>query len=70
MGKAIDLAFDKVYVNDSPELKTATYKFWLDIGLMGGLTLVSAIAEFFFEYLANVYLNSSSKILETQSLKS
>lgn len=54
MGKAIDLAFDKVYVVDSPELKTATYNFWLDIGLMGGLTLVSAIAEFFFEYLANV----------------
>ena len=54
MGKAIDLAFDKVYVADSPELKTATYHFWLDIGLMGGLTLVSAIAEFFFEYLANV----------------
>lgn len=54
MGKAIDLAFDKVYVADSPELKTATYHFWLDIGLMGGLTFVSAIAEFFFEYLANV----------------
>ena len=31
MGKAIDLAFDKVYVADSPELKTATYHFLLDI---------------------------------------
>lgn len=54
MGKAIDLAFAKVYVQGSSELEDATRQFWIDIATMGGLTLVSAIAEFFFEYLSNV----------------
>lgn len=54
MGKAIDLAFAKVYVAGSSELEAATKEFWIDVGVMGGLALVSAIAEFFFEYLSNV----------------
>lgn len=54
MGKAIDLAFAKVYVAGSSELEAATKEFWIDVGVMGGLALVSAVAEFFFEYLSNV----------------
>lgn len=53
MGKAIDASLDTIYEYGSDQWNKAVNDFWLFIGLMGGLSLISAIAEFFFEYLAN-----------------
>lgn len=53
MGKAIDASLDSIHVYGSPEWNNAVNSFWLSIGLMGGLSLVSAVAEFFFEYFSN-----------------
>lgn len=53
MGWSLDLALGKIYT-DPTEASEALKTFWLYVGIMGGLAVVSAISEFFFEYTANV----------------
>ena len=54
MGRALDLALGQIYVQGSPELDQAVHTFWVFVGIMGGLTVLSGICQFFFEYLSSV----------------
>ena len=54
MGKALDLSLGQLYTPDSSELDSAIRSFWILVGIMGGLTVLSGICQFFFEYTANV----------------
>lgn len=53
MGLALDVSLGKVYVNNSVTPSDITL-FWMYIGFMIGLSMVSCFTEYFFEYIANV----------------
>lgn len=54
MGWALNLSLGQLYLTHDETWKENLSKLWLYIDLMGGLTVISAIAEYFFEYVANV----------------
>lgn len=52
MGLAINISLGTIY--NYPLSSDVVFTFWLYIGLMIGLSLVSSICEYFFEYEVNV----------------